>query len=127
MKTGVNPECWTVRWIDTVKYDFNFNGADSIYRYWNATPCVEFGFKMAELALDVELRNETQFLARYDAIIREVNAQADIRGSDLSTLVLGAIDNDGVVSKRRRDQFQYTVPEKTFDIIEKAVRNSLAI
>ena len=120
-------ECWTVRWIDTVKYDFNFNGADSIYRYWNATPCVEFGFKMAELALDVELRNETQFLARYDAIIREVNAQADIRGSDLSTLVLGAIDNDGVVSKRRRDQFQYTVPEKTFDIIEKAVRNSLAI
>ena len=119
-------ERWTVRWIDAETYDFTFNGADSIYRYWDATPCVEFGFKMADLALDVELRNETQFLARYDAIIREVNARADIRGSDLTTLVLGAIDNDGVVSRRRRDQFQYAVPENTFEIIETAVRNTMA-
>ena len=117
-------ERWTVQWIDAETYTFTFNGSEGLYRYWDATLGVEFGFKMAELALDAELRSETQFLARYDAIVRAVNEQADIRGSDLNTLVLSAIDNGGVVSKRRRDQFQFTVPETTFAIIEEAVRNS---
>ena len=115
---------WTVQWIDADSHAFNFNGSDAIYRYWDATPNVEFGFKMAELALDVELRSETQFLARYDVIVRAINDQVDIRGSDLNTLVLSAMDNGGVISKRRRDQFQYTVPEATFAVIEDAVRNS---
>ena len=119
-------ERWTVQWIDAETYSFAFNGSDSLYRYWDATPSVEFGFKMAGQALDVELRSETQFLARYDAIVREVDAQVDVRGSDLATLVLGAIDNGDTISKRRRDQFRLTVPEKTFEIIENAVRKHAA-
>ena len=117
-------ERWTVNWLDGDNYSFSFNGSDSLYRYWNATACVEFGFRMAELALNVELRSETQFLLRYDAIIRQVDAQVDIRGSDLSTLILAAIDNGGTLSRRRRDQFRHRVPETTFEIIEKAVRDS---
>ena len=61
-------ERWSVRWIDEGIYDMRFNGHPSIYRYWDATDCVEFGYRMAEQALEFDLRHETEFLVRYDKI-----------------------------------------------------------
>lgn len=121
-------ERWQVGWIDGQTFDFQYRGdpQHAIYRYWDATATVEFGFKMAELALDVELRQETEFLLRYDAIVRRVNERVDLRGSDLSTLVISALDHGGTISKRRRDQFQYTVPAEAFGLIEDTVREVLA-
>lgn len=111
-------ERWSVRWIDEDDYDMRFNGHPAIYRYWNATSCVEFGFRMAEQALEVDLRSETRFLARYDRIVKEIDERFDVRGSDLATLVVSALDNGGKVSKRRRKQFEGRVPESVFDCIE---------
>lgn len=117
---------WQVTWINGDQYDFRYIGdpACGIYRYWDATACVEFGFGMAEQALDTELRHETEYLMRYDAIVRRINEAMDLRGSDLSTLVISALDNGGVVSKRRRDQFSNRVPVAAFDLIEEAVRET---
>jgi hypothetical protein len=119
-------ERWQVTWHDSDNYEFAFNGdpGHSIYRYWDATPCVEFGFQMAEQALDIELRQEIQFIARYDAIAAAINERFDLRGSDLSTLIVSCIDSNGVVSKRRRDQFAARVPEAVFEAIEEATRRT---
>jgi len=111
-------ERWSVRWIDEDDYDMRFNGHPAIYRYWDATSCVEFGCRMAQQALEVDLRKETQFLARYDRIVRAVDERFDVRGSDLATLVVSALDNGGKVSKRRRKQFDGRVPDAVFDYIE---------
>lgn len=111
-------ERWSVKWIDEGKYDLTFNGDPSIYRYWNATQCVEFGYRMAEQALEVELRQETEFLARYDAMLTAANERFDVRGSDLSTLIMTCLDNTGTISKRRRQQFAGRVPEALFDFLE---------
>ena len=117
-------EYWRVNWMGEDHYDFNFVGDPQygLYRYWDATACVEFGFRMAEQALDTELRQETEYLMRYDAIVKKVNEQIDLRGSDLSTLVISALDNGGLVSKRRRDQFCLRVPDAAFDLIEDVIR-----
>lgn len=111
---------WRVTWIDTADYQFEFLGdaKGTIYRYWDATDCVEFGFAMAEQALDVELKQETRFLARYDAILKAVDERFDVRGSDLSTLIVSCIDNHNVISRRRREQFSGRVPEAVFTFIE---------
>ena len=114
-----------VTWIDEGQYSFNFKARDSIFRYWDATACVEFGFRMATQALDVELKQETQFLARYDHVIRRVDAQIDLRGSDLATLVVICLDGDGVISKKKRKRFAGRVPEAAFERIESAVREVL--
>ena len=53
---------WSIRWINPDTLDFFFKGDDSLYRYWNATACVEFTLAMAKRALDIELREETEFL-----------------------------------------------------------------
>ena len=111
-----------VIWIDEGEYRFEFKAGDAIFRYWDATACVEFGFQMATQALDVELRKETRFLARYDQVIRRVDAQVDLRGSDLATLVVICLDNDGVISRKKRKRFADRVPQAAFELIEAAVR-----
>jgi DNA-binding transcriptional ArsR family regulator len=72
----------------------------AIYRYWDATHCVEFGYRMAQQALEFDLRHETEFPARYDKIVKTVNERFDLRGSDLSTLVVCCLDNAGKLSKK---------------------------
>lgn len=115
---------WQVMWIDEGQFDFTYAGDPryGLYRYWNATAVVAFGYRMAEQALEVELRLETEFLLAYDAVLKQVDARFDVRGSDLATLVVSALANDGAVSKRRRDQFHARVPDAAFDAIEEAVR-----
>lgn len=122
-------ERWQVTWLDDARYVFDYRGdADfGVYRYWDATPCVEFACRMAEQALDIELRQETEYLARHDAVTRKVNEAYDLRGSDVAVLVTGALDNGGVISQRRRDQFRNTVPEAAFDFIERAAREALEL
>lgn len=111
-------EFWSVRWIDEGIYDFKFNGNSSLYRYWDATQCLEFGYEMSEQALEIDLRQETEFLERYDKIVAAVDAKFDVRGNDLATLVISCLDNEGRISKRRRSQFEHRVPPGVFDYIE---------
>lgn len=79
---------------------------------------------MAEQALEIELRQETEFLARYDQITRVVNERFDLRDNDLATLVLSCLDNGGVVSNRKRKQFQDRVPAAAFECIEEMTRQT---
>jgi hypothetical protein len=80
---------------------------------------------MADLALEVELRQETLFLQRYDKVLRAVNERYDVRGSTLSTLVMMCLDNGGKVSNHRRKQFAGLVPEAIFDAIETEAKAAL--
>lgn len=114
-----------VQWIGEGDYRFSFKSDDAMFRYWDATPCVEFGFKMAELALEVELRHETEFLARYDQILRSVNEQVDLMGNDLTTLIIICMDAGGTISNKKRKRYATRVPERYFDVIENAVREVL--
>ncbi len=119
-------ELWEVRWLDAESLTFEFVGHPSIYRYWDATMAVAFTLEMARRALEVELHEETLFLARYDAVYKAVDERYDVRGSDLANLVMMCLSNNGVVSQNRRRQYQYTVPEAVFDYIEQAAREQLA-
>ena len=73
---------------------------------------------MAQLALEEELQKETAFLERYDTNYRCL----DVRGSDLTQLVMMCLSNSRKVSGNRRKQYRYTVPEHVFDYIEEVYR-----
>lgn len=122
-------ERWRAHWLDEGQYEFEYHGdpGHGLYRYWDATDAVEFGFRMARQALETELRTEAEFLAAYDSITRQVTERFDLRGSDLSTLVLSAWDNAGKLSQRRRDQFRLRVPDAAFDFIEQVTAAALRL
>ena len=118
-------ELWRVTWIDEGKFAFEALSDDALYRFWDATECVEFLLLMAEQALEKDLREETRFLADYDGALKEVEQRFDVRANALATLLLGAFQNNGVVSKNRRKQFEAVVPQAAFDFIEEIVGRRL--
>lgn len=111
---------WDVRWLDDERYDVRFQGDEALYRYWDATPVVEFSLDMARQALENDLREETEFLDRFDRVYRQIDERFDVRGNALTTLVIAALQHNGKVSKNRRKQFQLIVPNPVFDAIEQA-------
>ena len=117
---------WNVTWIDQGQYAFQCLSDDSLYRYWDATACVEFVLDMTEQALQKDLREETRFLVAYDRAYQEVNNRFDLRANALATLLLGAFQHQGTVSINRRKQFADMVPQAAFDFIEEVVRRHLA-
>lgn len=119
-------EFWSVRWLDADDLSLVFEGDTSIYRYWDATECVAFTLEMARRALEVELREETEFLQAYDSVLKAVDSRFDVRGSDLSRLVMMCLDNQGKVSQHRRKQFRYRVQEEIFDYIEEQAQLALS-
>lgn len=117
---------WDVTWIDGEDFNFAFAGHDGLYRYWDATPCVAFTLRMAEEALERDLRQEAVFLRQHDQIVAAVNAEYDISGNLLSRLVMMCLDNDGKLSGNRRKQYQYDVPPGAFDFIEAQAAECMA-
>lgn len=116
-------ELWEVKWLGGEDYVYTASpGIDAIYRYWDATPCVEFALRMTQMALEHDLQREAQFLAGYDKVLKEVNARFDVRGPDLATLILCCSDQGGKLSKGRRRQFAGRVQEPVFDFIEQQVQ-----
>ena len=117
---------WKVTWLDDDRFEFKFNGADSIYRFWDATPCVEFGYRMAEQAFDVDLRQETEFLARFDRIASALNDEFDVRSNDQHLLIISALQNGGRISNNRRKKLANRVPDEVFDFVEHLAKDELA-
>lgn len=111
---------WGVLWMGDDDYALQFKGNESLYRYWDATPCVEFGLQMAQQALEHDLKEETAFLERFDRLYRAVDERFDVRSNDLTSLVLACLQNSGKVSANRRKKYVQRVPDAVFAAIEEA-------
>lgn len=111
-------QAWDVMWLGDDEFELKFKSDASIYRYWDATACVTFGLEMAQQALIQDLKVETEFLAQFDKLFKAVDQRFDVRGNDLTTLVLTCLQNKGKVSSNRRKKFANTVPEYVFEAIE---------
>ena len=104
---------------------FTFKCDDTIFRFWDATRCVEFGLSMAREALQVELRNETNFIVHFDAVRKQIDDQYDLRGATLATLVSIALNSGGAISNKKRKRYADEVAPEIFDAIEGKAREVL--
>ena len=98
-------EAWEVTWIDGDHFDLQFKGEPEVYQYWDATAAAEFGLRMAQEALDKDLRSEGDYLARYDRVHAAVNGAIDMGSNDMALLVQLAIQNAGVIPNNRIRQY----------------------
>lgn len=117
---------WEVSWTGDDNFILKFDGTAAIYRFWDATPCVEFGLDMAAQALDVDLRRETEFLMHFDHIKRQINDIYDVRDEYLHTLIVSALQNQGEVSKNRRKQYLHKVPDEVMDFIQSLAKETIS-
>ena len=115
-------ELWQVRQVDDNEFEFRTQTNADLYRYWDATPMVEFGLSMAKEALEKDLQKETVFLARYDRVLDMVNARYDIRNTILPALIQGCYAQEGRISNRLRQKFEHLVQPEAYDWIEECVK-----
>jgi len=97
-------QLWQVTVQDEVNVQATFDGDPLIYQYWDATACVTFALQMAQEALSVDLRQESDYLQRFDAVYRAVNEEVDMNNNDLILLVRFCLQNGGLLSNHRRKQ-----------------------
>jgi len=109
---------WQVDYLDTENYAFKFKGHESIYRHWDGTACSELMAEACDEAMEHYIKQEVAYLNQYDALKRHINKQFDINDKTLSKLVVFCLEQNGKISKRRRDQLKYEVPTDTFDALE---------
>ena len=118
---------WKVLYVDDQSVDAQFNGDIDIYRYWDATHCVTFGLQMAQQALDRDLKQESDFLQRFDIVYKAVNESIDMNNNDLVVVVRYCLQNDGLLSNNRRKQLiskGHSV--ELIDKIQDIIRTSLS-
>jgi Fic family protein len=110
---------WQVLMIDEGQFDFQFTGDTSIYRYWDATPCIEFGLQMAEQALEIDLKTEARFLQQFDAAYQRIRREIDLNNHTLSLMIRLTLLNKGTLSNNKRKMFEAKgVPESLLTRIE---------
>ena len=85
---------WRVTAIDDARIDAEFRGDAAHYQYWDASPCVAFALQMASEALDHDLREESEFLHRFDVVYQAVNDAVDMNNNDLTLLVRACLQID---------------------------------
>ncbi|MFM2075131.1 MAG: hypothetical protein RJB34_1436 [Pseudomonadota bacterium] len=112
----------TVTWAGDDLYSYQWQvDADLWFRYMDLTEGVVFTLDMAQTALNLHLRQEVSFLNVFDAVSARINAQYDLRGSDLATLIVTAYQNGGRLSNNRRKRFADRVQPYVLDAIEAEV------
>jgi len=88
-----------------MEYACTFDGAPDIYRYWDATPCVQFGLEMAQEALQHDLYEEVHFLRRFDRVYTAINRELDMNNNLMNLLVRLLVLGDGELSSNKRKMF----------------------
>lgn len=123
-------EHWQVQMVDMSPGSqvlAKFVGSALMYRYWDATQVVEFALRMSQQALDTDLRQETEFLQRYDVARRAADQAVDMNDNDLTLLVRSMVQNGGELSRHRRKQLiARGHPLEVIEAAERAVADAMA-
>lgn len=120
-------ELCDVTWLGNDAYLYDWKpDADVAFRYPDLTACVEFTLQMAKAALEQDLQRETRFLIDFDRTYRAIDDRFDIRGPDLSNLIVFAFEQGGRLSNNRRKQYGERVQAEALDAIEAEVQACLA-
>jgi Fic family protein len=119
-------ELCAVTWLGDDDYTYDWKpGAELAFRTMDLTACVEFTLQMAKVALEQDLLRETRFLADFDRVYRKIDERFDVRSTDLSNLIVFALQQEGRLSMNRRKQYGERVQAEALDAIEVEVQACL--
>ncbi|THV15793.1 Fic family protein [Rhizobium rhizophilum] len=93
-----------IQWTETERGNVEvLNETADFYRFVDATPQAEFLFSCVARTVDIDLPTETAFLAGYDAFKKHVSVLIDMPDRLIDLLFRFLRQNDGMLSKRARE------------------------
>ncbi|MQQ09633.1 cell filamentation protein Fic [Epibacterium sp. SM1979] len=96
------------------------NETADLYRYFDATPQVEYLFDRIDNTIEVDLRQELAFIARFDQALQAVRQIIDMPDRRARLLTQLVLQNGGRLSKGKRGQFA-ELTEDEIAAVEQAI------
>ena len=97
------------------------NRTDALYRYYDATPQVEYLYEAVAETIRKDLREEIEFLEVFDRAMAAVQKIVDMPKAKASLLIRFILQNHGTLSGKKRRQFP-ELSDDEVDQIERAIR-----
>lgn len=80
------------------------NDTGDFYRFFDATPHAEFLFACVQRTIEVDLPNEADYLRRHDEAVRRIMGAVEMPDRLAGDLVMFVRQNDGTLSRKRRER-----------------------
>ncbi len=89
----------------------------SFYRYFDATKMAEYLFGVIENVINVDLKEELQFLVRYDNAKKDIQNRIDMPDRLIDLFIRFSLQNDGTISNsKRKSHFESLTEEEVGDL-----------
>ena len=100
------------------------NGTVDLYRYFDATPLVEFLYAKTAETIRKDLKEELDFVAMFDAALTAVRDIVDMPDRRAALFVRLCLQNGGRLAKARRDSFREISDSEITDL-ETAIQRAM--
>jgi Fic family protein len=100
------------------------SATDHLYRYFDATRFVEFIYDKLAETIEIDIREEVEFVDRFDRAYLAVTDIVDMPNRKASLFVRLCMQNAGSLSKNKRDQFK-ELSDDEIARLEEAVRDAI--
>lgn len=109
-----------IEWEPTEKMNVHvLNDTGDFYRYFDATPHVEFLYACVEKTIEIDLPQEASFLKRYDLFKTRIESLIEMPASTIDLLFHFLKQNEGRLSKRAREKEFSALNARETEQIEK--------
>jgi len=122
-----------IEWHPTEKHNVEvLNETDDLYRYYDCTEAAEFLYSCVRHAVERDLPDEIDYLRRNDEAKARISERIDMPDQLVQNLILFIRQNDGTLSKGKREKFFSALTDDEVqkfeeivqDVFEGSVRNS---
>lgn len=97
------------------------NDIGYMYRYPDLTEHVLFLYRMMEVSISEDLLQEVLYIVKYDAVKKAIEGHFDIPNKELNLLIQLALQNNGKISKRKRERFTHWIREEELVGLERTI------
>ncbi|HPI39269.1 MAG TPA: Fic family protein [Pseudobdellovibrionaceae bacterium] len=107
-------ESFSKRILDLIDYDIDSEGIMTVqqktsyfYQYMDFTAAAEYLFDCISKTIDVDFRQEIEYLQKYDSAKKQIISVVDMPDRHIDNLIRSIISNKGRFSKRTRKRFDF--------------------
>lgn len=116
-----------IEWRMTPQHEVEvLNDTGYLYRYFDATPQVEFLYDKVANTIETDLRDEITYIVKFDAALKAVNDIVDMPDRDAMLLARLMLQNGGTLSKKKRGDHFSKLTDGEIEAIETALAERLA-
>jgi hypothetical protein len=102
------------------------NDTADLYRYYDVTAAAEFLYACVRRTVEQDLPREIDYLSRHDAAMRRIMETVEMPDRTAEDLVLFIRQNNGALSKRRREGEFKALSSDEVRVIEEIVTDAFA-